>query len=71
MTLTGRKLLVLLLVGAVFLVANICIVANWLLGHGLVGLARNIRADYLTGTAVTIIVVLLILLARPRNAKPE
>ncbi len=31
------------------------------------GWARGIRAEYLTGTAVTIIVVLLILLVNPRG----
>ena len=34
---------------------------------GVVDWARHIRAEYLTGTAVTIIVVLLILLVSPRG----
>jgi hypothetical protein len=40
-------------------------VANWLSEKGVVDWARHLRADYLTGTAVTIIVVLLILLVGP------
>jgi hypothetical protein len=42
-------------------------VANWLAEHGVVDWARYVRAEYLTGTAVTIIVVLLILLVNPRT----
>ena len=62
MTLTIRKAIVLGLIGSILLLGNIVLVANWLAEHGVVDWARGIRAEYLTGTAVTIIVVLLILL---------
>jgi hypothetical protein len=66
MRLGTRKVVVLGLVAAVFLVANVMIVAEWLKERGIVDFATGIRKDFLTGTAITIIVVLLILLVRPR-----
>jgi hypothetical protein len=66
MTLTIRKLIVLGLIGSILLLGNILFVANWLSEKGVVDWAGDLRADYLTGTAVTIIVVLLILLVSPR-----
>jgi hypothetical protein len=66
MTLTIRKIIVLGLIGAVLLIGNILFVANWLTNKGVVGWAENVRAEYLTGTAVTIIGVLLILLVSPK-----
>ena len=66
MSLTIRKVLVLGLIGSILLLGNVLFVANWLAEHGVVDWARGIRAEYVTGTAVTIIVVLLILLVSPR-----
>lgn len=66
MNLTIRKVVVLASIGSILLLGNILLVANWLAEHGLVDWARGIRAEYLTGTAITIIVVLLILLVSPR-----
>ncbi len=66
MTLTVRKTIVLGLIGSILLLGDIVLVANWLSDRGLVDWARGIRAEYLTGTAITIIVVLLILLVSPR-----
>ena len=65
MSLISRKAIVVLAVAAVFMVANIWIVANWLEEKGVIGVAEHIKAEYLTGTAITIIVVLLILLVKP------
>ena len=67
MTLTIRKLIVLGLVGSVLLIGNILFVANWLADNGVVDWAKNIRTEYLTGTAITIIAVLLILLFSPKR----
>ncbi len=67
MRLTIRKVIVLGLISSILLLGNIVLVATWLAEHGVVDWARGIRADYLTGTAVTIIVVLLILLVNPRT----
>jgi hypothetical protein len=66
MTLTIRKIVVLGLIGLVLLIGNILFVANWLTDKGVVDWAKNIRAEYLTGTAITIIAVLLILLVSPK-----
>jgi hypothetical protein len=66
MSLAIRKAIVLGLIGSILLLGNILLVANWLTEHGVVDWARGIRAEYVTGPAVTIIVVLLILLVSPR-----
>ena len=66
MSLTIRKMVVLGLIGSVLLLGNILFVASWLAEKGVVDWAQGIRAEYLTGTAVTIIAVLLILLVSPR-----
>ena len=71
MTTTLRKLLVIVLISAVFLVANIWCVAHWLDRRGTVTLAMNIRENYLAGTAITVIVVMLILLVRPRRSHSD
>ncbi len=66
MSLTIRKTILLGLIGSILLLGNIVLVTNWLAEHGVVDWARYVRAEYLTGTAVTIIVVLLILLVSPK-----
>jgi hypothetical protein len=66
MTLTTRKIIVLGLIGMLVLIGNILFVANWLSEKGVTGWAQSIRAEYLTGTAITIIAVLLILLVSPK-----
>lgn len=70
MTLGIRKLIVVTVVAGVFLVGNLWMVVGWLQDHGVIQGARHVRAEYLTGTAITIIVVLLILLARPGGERP-
>ena len=65
MSLTIRKAIVLGLIGSILLLGNILLVANWLAEHGVVDWARGIRSEYLTGTAIAIVVVLLILLVIP------
>jgi len=69
MSLGTRKVVVLALVGVLFLIANVWIVANWLEEKGVVGWAKHIRSEYLTGTAITIIIVLLILLVKPGGGR--
>jgi len=66
MTLTIRKLVVMGVIGSILLLGNILFVADWLAEKGVVDWARGVRSQYLTGTAVAIIVVLLILLVSPR-----
>jgi hypothetical protein len=66
MSLTIRKIIVLGLIGTLVLMGNILFVANWLSERGVIDWAQNVKVEYLTGTAITITVVLLILLASPR-----
>jgi len=68
MTLGLRKLILLILIGSIFLMANVVLVANWLAEKRVPELAQTVRENYLTGTAITIIVALLILLVNPRRA---
>ena len=68
MTLGIRKLVVLSGVVLVFLLANLLIVTSWLAEHGVLEWAARFRAEFLTGTAITIIVALLILLVPARSA---
>lgn len=67
MTLGIRKVVVLVLVAAIFLLANVWFVVNWLDEHGVVSWAQHLRSEYITGTAITILVALLILLTGPRT----
>ncbi len=62
MTLAGRKRLVagcvLLLIGF----ANLGMFVNWLESLGIIAWAQHVRDQYLTGTAITVVAVLLVLL---------
>lgn len=69
MTLGTRKLIVLILIGAIIVLANAWLVVKWLDEKGAVDWAEHIRTEYLTSPTVTIIVVLLILLVRPRGER--
>ncbi len=69
MSLGIRKLVVLGLVAGIFLLGNAWLVASWLQNHGLIDGARYLRTEYLTGTAITIIIVLLVLLVRPSGER--
>lgn len=67
MTTTIRKIIVLGLIGLIFLMANILVVANWIAETGIAEKAGWLRREFLTGTALAVILVLLILLVNPRN----
>ena len=67
MALGIRKFVVISLVGGIFLLGNIWLVVNWLEDKGVIDGARYVRKEYLTGTAITIVIVLLILLVKPRR----
>jgi len=67
MTLTIRKIFVLGLIGMIFLMANILVVANWLAEKGLVEKANWLREEFLTGTAIAVVIALLILLVNPKS----
>ena len=50
-----RKTVVLILVGSIFLLANVWFVVKWLEEKGLVEWAGHIKSEYLTGTAIAVI----------------
>ncbi len=66
MTLTIRKIIVLGLIGTIFLAANILVVASWIAETGIAEKAGWVRREFLTGTAIAVILVLLILLVNPK-----
>ena len=68
MSLTIRNIVVLGLIGFILLAANILVVANWIGDTGVAEKAGWVRREFLTGTAVAVILVLLILLVSPKNA---
>ena len=57
-----RKLIVVSVITAVSLVANVWVIAGWLDDAGLVAWARSLCSEYFTGTALVVIAVLLVLL---------
>lgn len=52
----------------IFLMANILVVASWIAETGIAEKAGWVRREFLTGTAIVVILALLILLVSPRNA---
>ena len=68
MSLTIRKIIVLGSIGIILLTANILVVATWIADSGIAEKAGWLRKEFLTGTAAVVILVLLILLANPKNA---
>ena len=63
-----RKIVIVSLAGGIFLLGNMWLVVNWLQEKGLIDWAGGFRRTYLTPTAITIAVVLLILLVKPQTA---
>ncbi|MHC4539600.1 MAG: twin-arginine translocation signal domain-containing protein [Planctomycetota bacterium] len=66
MSLTLRKIVVLGLIGMILLMANILVVANWIAETGISERADWVRREFLTGTAIAVILALLILLVSPK-----
>ena len=58
----NRKLIVITIAATILIMAGLPAITAGLHRAGLIPLARSIRAEYLTGTALTVIVALLILL---------
>lgn len=52
-------------IGFVLLVANLVALAGWLERSGVIAKAQRIREEYLTGTAITVIVAMFVLVASP------
>ena len=68
MTLGIRKIIVIGTIGAIFLAGNILLVANWLAERGVPEKANWLRENFLTGTAIAVIVTLLVLLINPKSS---
>ncbi len=74
MTLGVRKLTVFGSVAAIIVLTNVWVIAGWLDHVGLIAWARSMRAEFITGTAITVIAALLVLLpstARPSEPRPK
>lgn len=69
MTLGRRKFVVVAVIAEVFLLANAFGLVRLLAAIGLVDLARYVRSEYLTGTALAVIAVLLVLLTSPSRTQ--
>ncbi len=59
-----RKLIVITIVATILLIAGMPAITAALAELGLVGTAQTLRAEYVTGTAIAVILALLILLPR-------
>ena len=68
MSLGIRKIIVISLIGLIFLAGNILLVANWLAEKGIDQKANWLRQEFLTGTAIAVIVTLLFLLVNPKSS---
>ena len=62
MSIGSRKLVVVGVIAAVLLLANVGTIVAWLRELGVLPLAEYLRAEYVTGTTIAVIVALLILL---------
>ena len=69
MSLGIRKIVIIGLIGAIFLAGNVLLIANWLAEKGVPEKANWLRENFLTGTAITVIVALLILLVSPGRSR--
>ena len=70
MTIKMRRLIVVVPVASILLLANFLALGEWLESVGVVGWARSINAEYITGTTIAVIAALLILLpSTPENAR--
>lgn len=58
----SRKLVVIVVVGVILVFSGLPSIVAWLDRIGIIGWARSVKAEYITGTAITIIVVLLFVL---------
>lgn len=67
MSLGVRKIILIGIIGAIFLACNLLLIANWLAEKGVPEKANWLRENFLTGTAIAVIVTLLILLVNPKS----
>lgn len=68
MTLRVRKLLIVAAVGVILLLSNVLVIAKWLDEVGVIGCVRRFQREFLTGTAITVIVGLFLLIGAGPHA---
>lgn len=61
MTIKMRRLIVVVPVASVLLLANFLALGEWLESVGVVGWARSINAEYITGTTIAVIAAMVVL----------
>lgn len=61
MTIKMRRLIVVVPIASILLLANFVALGEWLHRAGVIGWARSIHAEYITGTAITVIAALVVL----------
>ncbi|MFN3166392.1 MAG: hypothetical protein ACE37H_04935 [Phycisphaeraceae bacterium] len=69
LTLRIRKLVLLALIALIVIMGNLMAIAAWLSQTGAIDVAQHIRKEYLTGTAITILIALLFLLVGPARSR--
>lgn len=70
MTNCVRKSLVAGVIAGVLLIANLPLVVAWLRATGVIGWVHCVQARYLTGTAISVIVVMLFVLPNHHRREP-
>lgn len=62
MSLRAKKIVVVAVIAAVVLLANAWLVAEWLDRLGVIAFAQHLHAEYVTGTAIMVILAVVFLL---------
>ncbi|TVQ54150.1 MAG: hypothetical protein EA377_06285 [Phycisphaerales bacterium] len=70
-SMTHKKLIVFIAIASIFMISSIWTVAHWLEEIGLIAWAETIRAEFLTGTALAVIAVMLYLLPGSKQHTPH
>lgn len=65
MTLAIRKVIVAFAILVVLLLANMVAFVCWLERSGVIAWAQHVREEFVTGTAITVILALIVLLVPP------
>jgi hypothetical protein len=62
MSFRAKKIVVVAVIAGIVLLANFWALVGWLDSLGVIACAQHVRSEYVTGTAVTVILTLLFLL---------
>lgn len=69
MSLGIRKILVIGVIAIIFIAGNVLVISNWLAENGVPEKANWLRENFLTGTAITVVAALMVLLVRPDKSR--